>query len=192
VNARDEILRGLRAALADQPAATEVPRDYGRTLDGDLVALFTDRILDYKATMPPTILAALAGVDRLLVPSDVPAEWLDGYAGDVVVDNDLSIAELDHVDAVLTGCTVAIAETGTIILDAGTAQGRRAITLVPDRHIVVVHVDQIVGRVPAALPWLAPTRPQTWISGPSATSDIELRRVEGVHGPRQLAVVLHR
>jgi L-lactate dehydrogenase complex protein LldG len=126
----------------------------------------------------------------LLIPADLPPAWLASFTGTPVVDEGLTMDELDGVDAVLTGCAVAIAETGTIVLDAGPAQGRRAITLVPDRHIVVVRPEQIVGRVPEALPRLAATRPQTWISGPSATSDIELNRVEGVHGPRTLDVVL--
>jgi L-lactate dehydrogenase complex protein LldG len=190
VNARDEILARLRASLADRPAAEPIPRDYGRHLDGDLVELLTDRLVDYKATVHRTIAGALAGVETLLTPTDLPPAWLASYSSKVVVDEHLSVHELDGVDAVLTGCAVAIAETGTIVLDAGPAQGRRAITLVPDRHIVVVLADQIVGRVPEALPRLAATRPQTWISGPSATSDIELNRVEGVHGPRRLNVVI--
>jgi L-lactate dehydrogenase complex protein LldG len=192
VNARDEILARLRSALADAPAAEPVPRDYGRHLDGDLVELLIDRLIDYKARVHETVDDALAGIETLLVPEDVPPAWLTPYKGKTVVDQHRSVEELDQVDAVLTGCAVAIAETGTIVLDAGPAQGRRAITLVPDRHVVVVRVDQIVGRVPAALPRLAPTRPQTWISGPSATSDIELNRVEGVHGPRTLDVVILR
>ena len=190
MSARDEILDRLRAALADAPAAESIPRDYGRHLNGDLVPLLIDRLVDYKARVHETVAGGLAGVGTLLVPRDVPAEWLTEYDGKTVVDEDLAVEGLDAVDAVLTGCAVAIAETGTIVLDAGPAQGRRAITLVPDRHVVVVRVDQIVGRVPEALPRLAPTRPQTWISGPSATSDIELNRVEGVHGPRTLDVVI--
>ena len=190
MNARDEILTRLRAALADRPAAEPIPR--GRHLDGDpdLVELLTDRLVDYKATVHRAIADALDGIETLLTPADLPSGWLSSYTSKVVVDDHLPVHDLDHVDAVLTGCAVAIAETGTIVLDAGPAQGRRAITLVPDRHIVVVRTDQIVGRVPEALPRLAATRPQTWISGPSATSDIELNRVEGVHGPRRLNVVI--
>jgi L-lactate dehydrogenase complex protein LldG len=190
VNARTEILARLRAALADQPAAEPIPTETPRPLGGDLTELLVDRLVDYKATVHRTLPEALAGINRLLVPADAPQSWLAGFAGEVVRDDGLAIADLDRVDAVLTGCTVAIAETGTIVLDAGPTQGRRAATLVPDRHVVVVRAEQIVGRVPEALPRLAATRPQTWISGPSATSDIELNRVEGVHGPRRLDVVI--
>jgi L-lactate dehydrogenase complex protein LldG len=194
-SARDEILARLRAALADNPDPVPVPRDYGLALpDGtDLVALLTDRLVDYQAHVHHSLADAWQGVSRLLVPADLPPEWLDGFAGEVVVDDGARLSTLDGVDAVLTGCAVAIAQTGTIVLDAGPGQGRRAATLVPDRHLVVVHPDQIVGRVPEAVRRLAAasaTRPQTWISGPSATSDIELNRVEGVHGPRRLDVVI--
>lgn len=193
--ARAAILARLRAALADAPQAVPVPRDYGADLPAgtDLVALLTDRLVDYRAEVHADLASALTGVQRLLVPADLPDTWLAGFAGEVVVDDGLPLSTLDSVDAVLTGCAVAVAETGTIVLDAGPGQGRRAATLVPDRHIVVVHPDQIVGRVPAAVRRLAAhpvTRPQTWISGPSATSDIELNRVEGVHGPRRLDVVI--
>ena len=196
MNARDVILQRLRTALADEPAATPIPRDYGVSwAGGDMRALFVDRLVDYKATVHRSVGDALAQVSRLLVPPAVPTGWLSGFDGDLVVDDgDLPASVLDGVDAVLTGCAVAIAETGTIVLDGGPAQGRRAISLLPDRHIVIVRADQIVGRVPEAVRRLASagsgTRATTWISGPSATSDIELVRVEGVHGPRHLDVVL--
>ncbi|PYC66272.1 lactate utilization protein C [Micromonospora arborensis] len=195
VTARDEILARLRTALADGPPPVEVPRRYRRVDDRpDLVEVLIDRLVDYRAVVHRGIGALtglLAEVDRLAVPTDLPADWLAGYAGQVRRDAPpLSPAELDVVDAVLTGCAVAVADTGTIILDAGPTQGRRALSLVPDRHICVVRTDQVVGLLPEALTRLDPRAPQTWISGPSATSDIELNRVEGVHGPRRLEVVL--
>jgi len=192
VNAREEILARLRAALSDQPEPVQIPRRYAISRTADLPALFTDRLVDYRAHVHQDLASALSGVDRLLVPADIPRSWLDRFSATVVVDEGLDAAALDRVDAVLTGCAVAIAETGTIVLDAGAGQGRRAITLVPDRHVVVVRREQIVSRVPEAVRFLAgsATRPQTWISGPSATSDIELNRIEGVHGPRRLDVVL--
>ncbi|WP_342752260.1 LutC/YkgG family protein [Actinokineospora auranticolor] len=103
---------------------------------------------------------------------------------------DLTVDALDRVDAVLTGCAVAVAETGTIVLDAGTGQGRRALSLVPDAHVCVVRAGQVVGTVPEAVAATAGADVLTWVSGPSATSDIELHRVEGVHGPRTLVIVL--
>jgi L-lactate dehydrogenase complex protein LldG len=148
--------------------------------------------VDYKANVHHGVAAipnALAGARRVVVPRDLPAEWRVGEA-DFVPDESLSTADLDGMDAVLTGCAAAVAVSGTIMLDAGAAQGRRAITLVPDHHVVVVRRDQIRGHLAEALPMLDRTAPQTWISGPSATSDIELQRVEGVHGPRRLDVVI--
>ncbi|WP_406070514.1 lactate utilization protein C [Micromonospora sp. NBC_01638] len=195
MTARDEILARLRTALADNPPPVEVPRRYRQVDDRpDLVEILIDRLADYRAVVHRGIGALpglLAEVDRLAVPTDIPADWLAGYAGQVHRDAPpLSPADLDGLAAVLTGCAVAVADTGTIILDAGPAQGRRALTLVPDRHICVVRSDQVVGLLPEALTRLDPRAPQTWISGPSATSDIELNRVEGVHGPRRLEVVL--
>ncbi len=199
MDAREEILSRLRRALADEPPAEGPPPGY-RTVAPEhaTVDRLVDRLEDYRATvhrcapdsLPATVAEALAGAARIVVPADLPAEWLAAYQGEVRADDRLAVADLDAVDAVVTGCAVAIADTGTIVLDAGARQGRRAISLVPDHHVVVVNAGQIVGIVPEALPRLAPTRPQTWISGPSATSDIELRRVEGVHGPRQLHVVI--
>ncbi|MGQ4425816.1 lactate utilization protein C, partial [Streptomyces violaceoruber] len=125
-------------------------------------------------------------------PPGLPPHWLAAVDATRVHDRAASTPqELDGVDSVVTGCAVAVAETGTIVLDGSPDQGRRRITLVPDHHICVVRVpDQVVSSVPGALEPLDPARPLTWISGPSATSDIELDRVEGVHGPRTLEVVL--
>ncbi len=204
-SSRDRVLARVRAALADVPRAESpsdvpVPREYQRSRTGvDVVELLVDRLTDYKAEVREV--ADLAGVaaavtetlarrsfTRLAVPAGVPGEWVTFEA--VRDEPALTAAELDAVDGVLTGCAVAIAETGTIVLDAGPDQGRRALTLVPDYHLCVVRRDQIVRTVPEALERLTPTSPLTWISGPSATSDIELDRVEGVHGPRTLEVLI--
>jgi L-lactate dehydrogenase complex protein LldG len=202
VNAREEILARVRAALTDAPAPVTVPRDYRRSDTDDpaeLVARFADRVSDYRAEvrrvpageLAAAIAGALTDTTTLAVPADLPEPWLSSYQGNVRRDP-IPVAELDAPGvSVLTGCAVAIAETGTIVLDAGPAQGRRSLTLVPDHHVCVVHADQIVASVPEGLARLPdPTRPLTFISGPSATSDIELDRVEGVHGPRRLAVLI--
>jgi L-lactate dehydrogenase complex protein LldG len=201
--ARAAIFERIREALSDSPPAIPVPRDYERDLPAgtDIVELFVDRVRDYRATvhrttapdLPATIASVLdsRGASRIAVPAGIPDAWLAVSRTERVGDDPpLPHGELDRLDGVLTGCAVAIAETGTIVLDGGPDQGRRAISLLPDLHVCVVKADQIVGSVPAALARLEPTRPQTWISGPSATSDIELQRVEGVHGPRLLDVVV--
>jgi L-lactate dehydrogenase complex protein LldG len=170
----------------------------------ELVAQFAERVAEYKAQvrrvqaheLPATIAAACAarGVRRLVVPPDVPTEWLPPNI-EALPDTNLSHAALDAADGVLTGCALGIAQTGTIVLDGGPQQGRRAISLLPDYHLCVVRAEQVVGLVPEAIAALAPAvrdarRPLTFISGPSATSDIELNRVEGVHGPRTLEVCI--
>jgi L-lactate dehydrogenase complex protein LldG len=202
-SARDAVLARIRAALEDGPAPVVVPREYERTLppDTDILELFVDRVSDYRATvhrttaagLPETIGAVLAErrAARIVTPPGLPSDWLTRTNAESTGDEPpLSHAALDALDGVVTGCAVAIAETGTIVLDAGPDQGRRAISLLPDLHVCVVIAGQVVGTVPEALERLDPARPQTWISGPSATSDIELQRVEGVHGPRTLDVVL--
>jgi L-lactate dehydrogenase complex protein LldG len=212
MTAREEILQRLRAALGDTAApAGEVTtgvvtrRDYqtGDDPGADRLALLADRLADYRATVRrcpvvqvgAAVAAALAGTRLVVAPADLPAEWLAGYQGAVARDRDGELSSVADLDAagvsVVTGCAVAIAETGTIVLDASERQGRRALTLVPDHHVCVVLPDQVAVSVPAGLARLAdPRRPLTFISGPSATSDIELVRVEGVHGPRRLDVVL--
>lgn len=210
---RDRMLSRIRRALADVPAAetpadVPVPRDYhrvhGERTSGETVRLLAENLTEYRAVVhrcaageiPRRIAAALTerGSRRVVVPAGLPAHWLSATGPEVARVPDspsLGHHDLDAVDTVVTGCAVAIAETGTIVLDAGPDQGSRRITLVPDHHICVVRVpDQVVSSVPQALERLDPLRPLTWISGPSATSDIELRRVEGVHGPRLLEVLL--
>jgi L-lactate dehydrogenase complex protein LldG len=201
--AREVVLERIRDALADAPPAIPVPRDYERALPTGtaLVDLFEERVSDYRATVHRTPASSLAatiatvlearGATRIAVPAGLPDDWLAATgAGAVADDPPLAFGDLDQLDGVITGCAVAIAETGTIVLDGGEGQGRRALSLLPDLHVCVVLVSQVVGTVPEALARLDPTRPQTWISGPSATSDIELQRVEGVHGPRVLDVVI--
>ena len=216
MTARDDVLRSVREALGRRagdpaPAPADVPRAY-RTTTGtapgspEAVDLLEDRLVDYRATVvrcaaadvAATVAAQLDDAGSVAVPAGVPADWVDALrqAGVTVRVDDpadpLTPATLDETGAVLTGCRVATADTGTIVLDGGLDQGRRVLTLVPDRHVCVVRADQVVSSVPEAVTVLAehPQRPQTWISGPSATSDIELVRVEGVHGPRDLRVVL--
>ena len=208
MNARDEVLARVRMALRDRPAPAAVVRDYrtaddtdGRSRDA-LLDLLAERLVDYRAGVrrctvdgiAAAVAAALRGngVRRIAVPNGLDAGWLAGVAGVEFVSDDpaLSPADLDGVDGTITGCAVAVAETGTIVLDAGAGQGRRALSLVPDYHLVIVLAERIVPSVPAAIARLSPTRPLTWISGPSATSDIELQRIEGVHGPRTLEAIL--
>jgi len=191
--AREEMLGRVRSAVAgaDRSPVT-VPRGYRATGPVD-VGLFAERVADYRATVvrcslaevPDRIAQALVGRDRVLVP--------EGFAWPVpgsVPDDGLANADLDGLDAVVTAATVGIAATGTIVLSHGPGEGRRALTLVPDVHVCVVREDQVVADVPDAVAMLDPARPTTWVSGPSATSDIELDRVEGVHGPRTLHVIL--
>jgi len=196
VSARDEILARIRAT--DRQTPPPVPRAYRRTgSHADVVGLFCARVADYRAEvrLVDDIAAAVEGVcrdhavARLGVPPGLPAAWVP-RAVDVVEDDGLEPRELDALDGVLTGCTVAIAETGTIVLAGGPTEGRRALTLVPDLHVCVVRRDQVVELVPEAIERLDPRRPLTFVSGPSATSDIELDRVEGVHGPRTLVVLV--
>ncbi|MEV6211582.1 LUD domain-containing protein [Kitasatospora sp. NPDC051914] len=209
-SSRDTVLARIRSALTDVPAGEEpgsppVRRDYRFThvLDEPkaLLDLLADNLTDYRAHVHrctgdelPAVLARLLaerGARTVALPADLPAAWLARAEAERLPDDGhLTAQRLDTVDSVVTGCALAVAETGTIVLDAGPAQGRRVLTLVPDHHICVVRADQVVASVPQALPRLDPARPQTWISGPSATSDIELDRVEGVHGPRTLDVVL--
>jgi L-lactate dehydrogenase complex protein LldG len=196
VSAREEILSRIRAALADRPDAPPIPRDYRAAgQDAPDLDLFAERVADYQATVQrvpdaavAATIAAAVGRRRVVVPDGFPSQWV--LSGLNAAHEPLSTAELDNCDGTISTCALAIAETGTIVLDAGPGQGPRALSLVPDYLLVVVRADQVRAGIPDAIAELDPTRPLTWISGPSATSDIELNRVEGVHGPRTLEVVL--
>jgi L-lactate dehydrogenase complex protein LldG len=217
--ARDAILGRIRAATPDVPSSERVRWDgpmsardtYSRSHSlaaEELVERFAERVADYRATVvrcgaddsaiEAALGDALAGQEahHVVVPHDLAGAWWPDGLDPMVDEPDapLSVAELDNADGVITGARLGIAETGTIVLDAGPAQGRRALTLVPDLHLCVVKAADVVGTVPEAVEALgdaaAEGRPITLVSGPSATSDIELNRVEGVHGPRRLVVIL--
>ncbi len=195
MSAREEVLAAVRRALADAPGTPHVPRGY-RALAAppqhEVLDLFAARVADYRATVVrcrddelERVVAEVVGDRSVVVPDGFP--W---RVPGSVADTGQSAQQLDDIDAVVTGAALGIALTGTVVLDHTGDQGRRALSLVPDLHVCVVRSDQVVFGVPEAMSRLDPLRPQTWISGPSATSDIELDRVEGVHGPRTLVVVL--
>lgn len=213
--AREEMLRRIRVALHDvpageQPETVEVTRDYRRSEAAgheEVVERFVEHVAEYKVDVQRVEEAALAeaiaatcarhGVRRLVIPADLQESWLPADVELLRDGNTLTYEQLDTSDGVLTGCALGIAQTGTIILDGGMHQGRRVITLLPDYHLCIVYEDQIVNLVPEAIARLSNAifqfrRPITFISGPSATSDIELNRVEGVHGPRTLNVLVVR
>jgi L-lactate dehydrogenase complex protein LldG len=207
--AREEILARVRRALADVPAGERpedipVPRTYLEREPAVTVDRFLGRVADYGASvrrvksreLPKAVAEACRdqGVERLAVPEDLPADWIPAGI-EALPDAALAPAELDRIGAALTGCALAIAETGTVVFDAGPRQGRRALTLVVDVHICVVEERQIVDGVPTAFRALAhglrtTRRPLTFVAGPSATSDIEFKRVEGVHGPRRFELIV--
>jgi L-lactate dehydrogenase complex protein LldG len=191
------VLGRLRAALGSTPTTlTEVPRDYGPAAGAVDLDVLVHRLTDYRATVHRCSDAVVArvvdevlGGRRIVVPPGVPGHWLPA-TGTAVTDENLTAEQVAAFDGVVTAAAVAVAETGTVVLVAAPDQGRRVITLLPDVHICVLRTDQVVAGVPDAVVRLDPHRPLTWISGPSATSDIELNRVEGVHGPRHLHVVI--
>jgi L-lactate utilization protein LutC len=205
--ARDVVLRRIRDALVRPLSPPEIPRAYASAASAlsaeELVELFAERASSYRSNVvrsdEDVLGATLARIcderrlRRVAVVDELPV--LPGVES-VRDDPPLTVAQLDGLDGVVTGCALAIAANGTIALDAGPASGRRALTLVPDVHICVVRTSQIVADVPSAFAELRAAavgrRPITLVSGPSATSDIELERVEGVHGPRHLDVVLVR
>jgi L-lactate dehydrogenase complex protein LldG len=209
---RAGVLRRIREALRDVPGGERpedvpVAREYsraGRRSPDEVLELFEERVRDYAATVRRAPAAAVReavdeacremGLRRVAVPGGLAGEWRPS-AVEVVEDTGLTARELDEIDGALTGCAVAIAETGTLVLDGQAASGRRLLTLVPDNHICVVGAEQVVESVPEAFERVAPAvhehrRPITLVSGPSASSDIELTRVEGVHGPRNLLVLV--
>lgn len=212
MSSRDIVLDRIRTALAGSSQArtgspTSIPRDYnaatGQPPSDKLIDRFTERVDEYRATVTrttrddlPDHLAELLAAKQhrsIAVPAGLEDCWLASLPATIEIRRDpptIPTTELDRIDAVITAATVGIAETGTIVLDGSPDQGRRALTLVPDHHLCVVLAEHIVTNVPDAIARLVPTRPQTWISGPSATSDIELDRVEGVHGPRTLNVII--
>ena len=204
--ARDAVLGRIRAALGPDPSVPEIPRDYRTASAGagerrELVERFAAIVADYDVTVTRTdarglrdaLTARCAAHDarRVVV---APGLGIGPDGVEIVLDEGLTPRALDGLDGVVTGCALAIADTGTIALDGGELCGRRAITLVPDLHVCVVRADQVVSGVADAVARLGPAaaegRPITLVSGPSATSDIELERVAGVHGPRRLEVVL--
>lgn len=210
-SSREEILRRVRTATggastaeAARTAWSAVPRGYKRagTREREIVLeLLEDRLRDYDATVVrcerDDVARSVAGMlsergkRRLVVPAGFAPEWLPvGF--EFVVDDELPAMELDGVDGVVTGSTVAIAETGTVVLQNVAGQGRRAATLVPDYHLCLVRVEDVVETVPEALDRLRGTSglATTFVSGPSATADIEMTRIKGVHGPRFLDVIL--
>ena len=214
-NARAEILDRIKRALQDvpateQPAEVTVERTYrlnSAEEREEIIERFIERVADYKVRvqrigaqeLSQAIAAACTqrAVRRLVVPADLPPDWLPAQVELLRDDSPLSNTQLDESSGVLTGCALGIAQTGTIVLDGGARQGRRALTLLPDYHLCVIHEEQIVDLVPEAITRLSEAvrvhhRPITFISGPSATSDIELNRVEGVHGPRTLDVLVVR
>jgi L-lactate dehydrogenase complex protein LldG len=214
VNAREEVLARIATAHRVAPPPDlryeDIAREYRTTSDASaeaLTELLIDRLVDYRALvrrcrvddLGATIADALEerGANTVVAPAGLDPSWMANLSADVRTDEPssgdrLSVSVLDAVDGVITSCAVAIAETGTLILDGSSGQGRRVLTLIPDYHLCVVFTDQIVPDVPQALARLEATRPLTMISGPSATSDIELNRVEGVHGPRTLEVIIVR
>lgn len=206
--ARSVILGRIRDLLGDRPSAAgeyaQIARQYRQAPALDRlasIALFVDRLQHYEVgvhccaavALANTMARTLAGRERssLIAPPDLPRAWIPAGLR-VFFDDDLTYAELDASAGVVTGCALAIASTGTIVLDHGVAQGRRALTLVPDYHLCVVYADQIVETVPEAVRRLSALGPElvTMVSGPSATADIEMTRIRGVHGPRTLDVVI--
>jgi L-lactate dehydrogenase complex protein LldG len=199
VTSREEILGRIAAARVTPTHALRPPSKASQRTRAEIVAQFQEYAADYQAEVHLVSrhniarkIAELADNSVVLVPKDIPEGWVQSVQ--IVREENLTTKELEQFGVVLTGSALAIAETGTIVLDAGLGQGRRAISLIPDHHLCVVRAKDIFDSLPEAVEALAAAaqvgRPTTWISGPSATSDIELSRVEGVHGPRVLDILI--
>jgi L-lactate dehydrogenase complex protein LldG len=197
MSAREDVLSRIRSAVAGSAPAETVVRNYRVDYDdGDVIERFAERVADYKATVRrvsrdelAAAVAAEVGDKRVGIPAGLPPDWVEGL--NTVIDAPpLSIGELDALDGAVTGARLGIAETGTIVLEGGDLCGRRALSLVPDWHLCVVEAADVVNSIPQAVAALSKKATITFISGPSATSDIELNRVEGVHGPRTLIMLL--
>ena len=195
MSARDEILGRVRSAIRDAEPPSNIAREYRTATDDDLQTFF-DRLAHYEAKTHQVAehdldqaVRELLGDGKIVAPAGIPDAWV---ANPLTDEPPLDPHDLDACDGVITTCALAIAQTGTIVLDGGPGMGRRALTLVPDYHLCVVRQEQIVSSVPEAITQLQtdPTRPLTFISGPSATVDIEMVRVRGVHGPRRLEVIV--
>ena len=195
MSARDEILGRVRSAIRDAEPPSNIAREYRTATDDDLQTFF-DRLAHYEAKTHQVAehdldqaVRELLGDGKIVAPAGIPDAWV---ANPLTDEPPLDPHDLDASDGVITTCALAIAQTGTIVLDGGPGMGRRALTLVPDYHLCVVRQEQIVSSVPEAITQLQtdPTRPLTFISGPSATVDIEMVRVRGVHGPRRLEVIV--
>ena len=204
MSAKQDILNRIRSAQkqAGLPDHVDVPREYQRegTLnDDELREMLVDRLEDYKAEVHVTEESDLKKTldsivnDRnckdIRYAPGMNTDLFDGLPARPD-DEEADPRELDDADAVVTESLVSSAQTGTIVLQSDSRCGRRALTLVPDRHICIVRRDEVVYGITEVISRMNPDKPATWISGPSATSDIELSRVEGVHGPRDLIVII--
>ncbi|MEZ0324730.1 MAG: lactate utilization protein C [Fimbriimonas sp.] len=200
MDAKTEVIERIRRASVAPVEAERVPVRSSQRERAEVIDQFAEYVAEYRATVVRVGQAELSaavkallherGSERVVVPANLPVGWCDTG----IVDEPFTHRELADMQAVVTSCALGIAESGTIVLDAGPGQGRRALSLIPDHHICVIRENQIVDTMPEAVALLQGAaeegRPLTWISGPSATSDIELSRVEGVHGPRILDVII--
>lgn len=200
---RDRILGRIALASRSLPLADDPAFEHDRTppQQAECISLFCERLQEYGASnqlvtatdLPGALAKKLEehGLRSIVLPTGIPSDWLARIAGvDLLFDEDQSVASIESADAVLTASTAAVAASGSIVLQHGPAEGRRILTLLPDRHLCMVEAEAICATLPLALQRLSPTLPTTFISGPSATADIEMTRIQGVHGPRQLDVFI--